>query len=312
MDEWTRTLTTGSKPQSLPSTSGTTGVHVCIKESDSKRRQEDTDWLKLKGVVLSLSSRMNVNPQKVNSYSLLQGMKVTLHLALETAHTESSWTQGHYLTPSMGCPLNFQLLMKTCQQTITDISWFPKTEILRDFKYRKTPLISFATSFALDQLTRNFFPNAKALSTPQQVTHHEWIKQVFAVSFTADLHPHLCDTHHKHVVRGEAASTGHNLSRSLPGIPWLIAWTGCFSCGCQTWIQTPAWSLTLAGILCSHCCCDPTFPGNNKQIPLVKGNSVPHIPKLEQESSTSRPLMPTPTKPCPWPASWLWGFLWVL
>lgn len=42
MDEWTRTSTTGSKPQSLPSTSGTTAAHVCIKERDSRRIQEDT------------------------------------------------------------------------------------------------------------------------------------------------------------------------------------------------------------------------------------------------------------------------------
>lgn len=186
-------------------------------------------------------------------------MKVTLHLALETAHTESSWTQGHHLTPSTCCPLIFQPLMKTCQQIITDISWFPKTEVFWHFKYRKKTLISFALNTIW---VGTFFPNAQALSTPQRVTHNEWIKQVFAVSLTADMHPHLRVTHTTNMWWGgqEAASTGHSFSRSLPGLPWLIAWAGCFSCGCQTWSQSPAW------ILCSHCCCDPTLPGNNKQL----------------------------------------------
>lgn len=64
MDEWTRTLTTGSKPQSLPCTSGTTGAHECIKESNSKRRQEDKGRLKLTGMVPSMSSRMDLKPHR--------------------------------------------------------------------------------------------------------------------------------------------------------------------------------------------------------------------------------------------------------
>lgn len=172
-------------------------------------------------------------------------------------------------------------------------------------------------SFALYQLTRDFSANAKPLSTPQRVTHCEWIKQVFEASFTADMHPRLRVTRTTNMSWGghlqEAASTGHSFSTSLPGIPWLIAWTGCFSCGCQTWIQSPAWSPTLAGILCSHCCCDPTLPGNNKQVALVKGNCVPHTPKpltrWNRRAPAPRPLVPAPTKPCP--PTWLRGFLWV-